>query len=100
MNVREMQKLLLAAVDLAIPEGEGSVVIGPEHIPSGMLGSLETAPTAPADLSPEDQELRARLSELLAEHRGNVAAVAREIQKSRIYVQRLMARLGLRRPGH
>jgi transcriptional regulator with GAF, ATPase, and Fis domain len=64
-----------------------------------MLGSIES-PTAPAQLSTEDQELRARLFGLLAEHRGNVAAVAREMEKSRIYVQRLMARFGLRRPGH
>jgi len=100
MNVREMRKLLLAAVDLAIPEAEGAVVIGPEHVPHGMLGSIEKPLGAPAQLSPEDQELRARLSALLAEHRGNLAAVARELERPRIYVQRLMARLGLRRPGH
>jgi len=99
MNVREMRKLLLAAVDLATPEGDGEVVIGPQHVPKGTLGSFEEPPTVPAELSTEDQELRARLSELLAEHRGNVAAVAREIEKPRIHVQRLMARLGLRRPG-
>jgi transcriptional regulator with PAS, ATPase and Fis domain len=100
MNVREMRKLLLAAVDLAIPEGDGAVVIGPQHVPNGLLGSLERPPGTPAQLSTEDQELRTRLSELLAEHRGNLAAVAREIEKPRIYVQRLMARFGLRRPGH
>ena len=100
LNVREMRKLLLAAVDLAIPEAEGAVVIGPEHVPHGMLGSIEDPPGAPAQLSTEDQELRARLSGLLAEHRGNLAAVARELEKPRIYVQRLMARFGLRRPGH
>ena len=100
MNVREMRKLLLAAVDLAIPEGDGAVVIGPQHVPHGMLGSIERPPAVPALLSTEDQELRARLSRLLAEHRGNVAAVARELEKSRIYVQRLMARFGLHRPGH
>ena len=84
MNVREMRKLLLAAVDLAIPEAEGAVVIRPRHVPHGMLGSIENPPGAPAQLSTEDQELRARLSGLLAEHRGNVAAVARELEKSRI----------------
>jgi transcriptional regulator with PAS, ATPase and Fis domain len=100
MNVREMRKLLLAAVDLAIGEGEGAVVIGPQHVPEGMLGSIERPAAETAPLSPEDEELRAHLSGLLTEHRGNVAAVAREIEKPRIYVQRLMARLGLRRPGH
>ena len=100
MNVRELRKLLLAAVDLAIPEGEGAVVIGPQHVPSGILGSSERSTAAPGPLSTEDEALRARLSGLLAEHKGNIAAVAREIEKPRIFVQRLMARLGVRRPGH
>jgi sigma-54 dependent transcriptional regulator, acetoin dehydrogenase operon transcriptional activator AcoR len=100
MNVRELRKLLLAAVDLAMPEDEGAVVIGPQDVPTGMLDSMGRSPAAPAQLSTEDQELRARLSKLLDEHRGNLAAVAREFEKPRIYVQRLMARFGLRRPGH
>ena len=44
MNVRELRKLLLAAVDLAIPESEGAVVIGPQHVPTGMLGSESRGP--------------------------------------------------------
>ncbi|HET6981351.1 MAG TPA: sigma 54-interacting transcriptional regulator [Myxococcaceae bacterium] len=100
MNVRELRKVLLAAVDLATPEGGGAVVIGPEHVPDGILGSMEKLPLAASPLSTEDEELRERLSGLLVEHRGNLAAVAREMEKSRIYVQRLMARFGLRRPGH
>jgi transcriptional regulator with PAS, ATPase and Fis domain len=100
MNVREMRKLLLAAVDLAIAEGEDAVVIGPRHVPEGMLTPIEKRPADPAALSAEDQEMRSRLSGLLTEHRGNLAAVAREMEKPRIFVQRLMARLGLRRPGH
>ena len=100
MNVREMRTLLLAAVDLAVAEGEGAVVIGPRQVPDGMLASAGRVPTAPPELSTEDQQLRARLSGLLEEHRGNLAAVAREMEKPRIYVQRLMARLGVRRPGH
>jgi transcriptional regulator with PAS, ATPase and Fis domain len=99
MNVREIRKLLLAAADLAIPDGEGAVVIGPQHVPSGMLDRIQRSPTGSAQLSSEDEELRDRLSRLLVEHRGNLAAVAREMERPRIYVQRLMARLGLRRPA-
>jgi transcriptional regulator with PAS, ATPase and Fis domain len=99
MNVREMRKLLVAAVDLAMAEGEGAVVIGPRHVPDAMLSPIERRPAEPAELSAEDQEMRSRLSGLLTEHRGNLAAVAREMEKPRIFVQRLMARLGLRRPG-
>ncbi|MGZ6076552.1 MAG: hypothetical protein ACXWK6_01990, partial [Myxococcaceae bacterium] len=50
-------------------------------------------------LTPADAELRERLVTLLAEHRGNVAAVARAMGKPRTQVQRLMARLGLQRTG-
>ena len=99
MNVREMRKVLLSALDLATAEEEGAVVIGPRHVPEGMLGTIEKPATAPGPLSTEDQALRERLSGLLALHQGNLAAVAREMEKSRIYVQRLMARFGLRRPG-
>jgi transcriptional regulator with GAF, ATPase, and Fis domain len=99
MNVREMRKLLLASADLAIAEGEGAVVIGPQQVPSGMLDRIESPRSGPGPLSSEDEALRDRLSALLTEHRGNIAAVAREMEKSRIYVQRLMARFGLRRPG-
>jgi transcriptional regulator with PAS, ATPase and Fis domain len=99
MNVREIRKLLLAAADLAIPEGEGAVVIGPQQVPTGMLDRIERARGGPGPLSSEDEALRDRLSALLAEHRGNIAAVAREMERPRIYVQRLMARFGLRRPG-
>jgi len=98
MNVRELRKLLLAAVDLAIPESDGAVVIGPQHFPGGMVGSAEKLSAAPPPLSAEDEALRARLSALLAQHRGNLAAVARELDRPRISVQRLMARFGLRRP--
>jgi transcriptional regulator with PAS, ATPase and Fis domain len=99
LNVRELRKLLLAAVDLAVPESGGAVVIGPQHLPGGMVGSVDKPIAAPASLSAEDEALRARLSALLAEHRGNLAAVARDLDRPRISVQRLMARFGLRRPA-
>jgi len=99
MNVRELRKLLLAAVDLAVPESGGAVVIGPQHLPGGIVGSVEKPAAASGPRSAEDEALRARLSALLAEHKGNLAAVARDLDRPRISVQRLMARFGLRRPG-
>src|SRR5262249_22721980 len=56
MNVREMQKLLLSALHLAIADGEDAVVIGPRHVPADMLGSEEKPAAAPGPLSTEDQE--------------------------------------------
>ena len=95
LNVRELRRALLAAIDLAGPD-EGAVLVGPQHLPP----ALERAPSPPAGgpLSDEDRELRGKLVSLLARHRGNVAAVARELGKPRTRVQRLMARLGVERP--
>jgi len=95
LNVRELRRALLAAIDLAGTD-DGPVLIGPQHLPA----ALERAPAPPASepLSEEDRALRGTLVTLLARHRGNVAAVARELGKPRTRVQRLMARLGVERP--
>ena len=96
LNVRELRRTLLAAIDLAGLDEGAAVLVGPQHLPA----TLERAPAAPAatPLSDEDRELRGRLVTLLARHRGNVAAVAREMGRPRTGVQRLMARLGVQRP--
>jgi len=98
LNVRELRRVLLAAVDLARTEEGKAIVIGPQHLP---LTASEAAPpprrAADISLSAEDQVLRTRIVELLAEHRGNVAAVARALARPRTQVQRLMARLGIQR---
>jgi len=96
LNVRELRRTLLAAIDLAGADEGASVLVGPQHLPA----ALERAPSprATAALSDADRELRGRLVSLLARHRGNVAAVARDLGKPRTGVQRLMARLGVQRP--
>jgi transcriptional regulator with GAF, ATPase, and Fis domain len=104
LNVRELRRILLAAVDLARDEEGGPIVVGRHHL---RLTAKETAavqhvPEARpfTELSPEDRELQERLVELLQEHCGNVAAVARAMDRPRTQVQRLMARLGVeRKPG-
>ena len=105
LNVRELRRILLAAVDLAREdEAQGSVLVGPQHL---RLSKAEVAAVqaasmafAPAELSTEDEQLRDRLVGLLETHCGNVAAVARELSEPRTRVQRLMARLGVnRKPG-
>jgi len=104
LNVRELRRILLAAVDLARDEEGGAIVIGPQHLRLTANESAAAQPTsetqALADLTPEDRQLQERLVELLEEHRGNVAAVARALDRPRTQVQRLMARLGVeRKPG-
>jgi transcriptional regulator with PAS, ATPase and Fis domain len=97
LNVRELRRVLLAAVDLARGEEGEPIVVGPQHLPLTVneLPSPQRSSVGP--LSADDQQLRARILEALAEHHGNVAAVARALGKPRTRVQRLMARLGIQR---
>jgi transcriptional regulator with GAF, ATPase, and Fis domain len=102
LNIRELRRILLAAVELAREhEDQTSVVVGPQHLPLGKaeVAAVQAASmaSAAAELSTEDRQLRDRLVELLETHRGNVAAVARELGEPRTRVQRLMARFGVSR---
>jgi len=102
LNVRELRRILFAAVELASEDEEqGSVVIGPQHLrlSKAEVAAVQAASMASAstELSTEDRQLRDRIVELLETHSGNVAAVARELGKPRTHVQRLMARLGVDR---
>jgi transcriptional regulator of acetoin/glycerol metabolism len=83
LNVRELERVLQAAIELARATKE----IGVEHLgPEMRLGPTELAP---ADL---EVELR-RLMRLRA---GNVSAVAREMGKARMQIHRWMAQFGMR----
>jgi transcriptional regulator of acetoin/glycerol metabolism len=79
LNVRELEQAIRTAVALA----DGSE-IRREHLPEAIRTYRRTGP----DLRPEDQALRDRLRELLAEHRGNVTAVGRELGKAPIQIRR------------
>ena len=96
MNVRELRRFVLAAIDLAGGDGE-TVLILRRHLPAAAAGA--PTPPAQAELSAEDRELQSSIRALLQRHRGNVAAVAREMGKPRTHVQRLMARLRIARTG-
>ena len=103
LNVRELEKCLTTAVVLA---GEGKVELA--HLPAALLAT-PAAPVGPAGapagapkpaapkapLSPEDQQLRAQLEALLAQHGGNVSAVAAAMGKARFQIQRWIKRLAL-----
>lgn len=78
LNIRELEQALRAAVAL----GDGEIRL--EHLPEAMRRHRK--PTL--DLRPEDQALRDRIRELLAEHRGNVTAVGRGLGKAPIQVRR------------
>lgn len=79
LNIRELEQTLRAAVALA-DEGE----IRLEHLPEVIRTYRRTV----LDLRPEDQALRDRIRELLAEHHGNVTAVGRGLGKAPIQIRR------------
>jgi len=56
---------------------------------------LASAPEAASAPPIVGDDSRARIVALLAEHHGNVSAVARALQTSRSQIHRLMARYGI-----
>src|SRR5262249_9519261 len=87
-NVRELEQALTAACVLA---GRGPIEL--KHLPPE-LAAPRTRPVAEAE-SEAQQALRAELERLLAEHKGNISAIARAMGKRRQQIQRWMRRLGM-----
>jgi len=90
LNVRELEKCLVTATVLA----RGGTLV-PDHLPEPVTRPREPAAARRATLSDEDQRLRGRLEELLAEHGGNISAVARAMQRQRVQIHRWLRRFGL-----
>jgi len=101
MNIRELQKCIEAALVLAEDDK-----IGREHLPAfdaaaAPAATADEAPARPAarpaklDLSAEEQARKQELEKLLVEHAGNLAAVARAMDRDRTLIRRWLARYGL-----
>jgi sigma-54 dependent transcriptional regulator, acetoin dehydrogenase operon transcriptional activator AcoR len=102
MNVRELEQCLAAACVLA---EDGVITL--EDLPLSIAGAhgASTDPEAPAEepdaalggaaAPPASSDQRARLAELIAEHKGNLSAVARVLETSRSQIHRLMVRYGI-----
>jgi transcriptional regulator with PAS, ATPase and Fis domain len=88
MNVRELEQCLRAAFILA---DEGVITVDELPAALGTPAAPEAASAPPA----AGDDSAARLVALIAEHHGNVSAIARALQTSRTQVHRLMARYGL-----
>ena len=98
-NVRELERALATALALA---ETGPMAL--EHLPAELRrpdpppstrGPVLPKPTAAAPTDPEDAVVRARLVAALEKHRGNVSAVARELGKARMQIQRWLRRFEL-----
>lgn len=105
LNVRELEQALSVACVLA---ADG--VIDVNHLPAVIAGAASSSTPASSsdapsgdpldtlddsDVSPEQQELRARLVASLQAHRGNVTDVARALGRTRMQIHRWMKRLGI-----
>lgn len=88
-NIRELERTL--AVALALCEDTS---IGAEHLPASLL-SPTGADAIPLGSSVSADGLRERLVQLLTLHAGNVSAVAREMGKARVQIDRWCRRYDL-----
>jgi sigma-54 dependent transcriptional regulator, acetoin dehydrogenase operon transcriptional activator AcoR len=88
-NVRELEQALAGALALST-----TGAIERAHLPRAVREAAEDK-AQPRELTAEEQRHRQELILLLAQHRGNLAAVARAIGKGRTQVVRWMERYAL-----
>jgi transcriptional regulator of acetoin/glycerol metabolism len=84
-NIRELEQALRTAVALT---NDGKLRL--EHLPDSIVSYR---PSGNIALSVDDSQLRGRLVELLARHAGNVAAVARAMDRAPVQIRRWCRRL-------
>jgi DNA-binding NtrC family response regulator len=101
-NIRELRSVIERAVVLCDTD-----LLLPAHLPEERMRAhfARREPTAAPKgsngasisrpLSAQEQERRDELVKLLREHRGNVTAVGRALQKARFQVQRWLKRYGI-----
>jgi DNA-binding NtrC family response regulator len=93
LNIRELEQSLARAFALA-----GDKPIDREHLPATITSPVdEPEPSAvpTSRLSARDQQLRLELLAQLAQHKGNLADVARAMGKARMQVHRWCKRFGI-----
>jgi transcriptional regulator with AAA-type ATPase domain len=94
LNIRELRQCLARAAALVTTDG----VIEQRHLPPAVAAAApRAAPAAEADDDEplEGARLRAQIEQLLADHHGNVAEVARAMGKARMQLHRWMKRFGI-----
>ena len=99
LNVRQLEQCIAVAVVLA---GDGPIDLehlsleGPRRVPVAAAGGGVGASRA-RPLTAEDQCRRQQLLALLAQHRGNITAVARATGKARMQIHRWLRRYDIDR---
>jgi sigma-54 dependent transcriptional regulator, acetoin dehydrogenase operon transcriptional activator AcoR len=90
LNVRELEQALGTAAVLA-----GTAAVLPEHLPDTVRSGRAPGTARPVQLTESDQRQRDQLVDSLREHKGNISAVARAMNKDRKQIQRWVKRFGL-----
>ena len=96
-NVRELERTMEALLLLA----DGGRAIDARHLALALAAprALDPAPSTPPPagkpVRESDEALRARLESLIAEHGGNISAIARGMGRSRVQIHRWLGRLGM-----
>jgi DNA-binding NtrC family response regulator len=94
-NIRQLEKIITEAALLAAGQGE----IGREHLPEGLASRPAVSFAAAAGEPPPRVRRPAPspevLERLLAKHRGNVAEVARELDRKWAVIWRCIVRAGI-----
>jgi transcriptional regulator with GAF, ATPase, and Fis domain len=101
LNVRELEKCLMAALVLAkdrpiqLLHFPSSLQSAPERPPAAHSAPAKTPPRegqAPPELSDRERQQREQILGLLQQHDGNITAVARALGKARNQIQRWIKR--------
>ena len=92
-NVRELQRVIRESRNMAV----GAHAIDLEHLPPNLTG--RAAPARVKRRSPRPLPTREDLSVLLTQHRGNIAEVARVLDRQWAVVFRAVERYGLGTEG-
>jgi transcriptional regulator of acetoin/glycerol metabolism len=91
-NIRELEQALALAVTFARDEGELRLA----HLPAELCEvRAPAAPTVTGPRRPRGAPSREELLALLAEHGGNISAVARELDTTRMQIHRWLKRLAI-----
>ena len=100
LNVRELEKALTRAAALA-DENQIEVEDLPDEVQKALdePADLEEEPPLPPGkpIPPNELERCQLLIELMKKHKGNVTAVAREMKKARMQIQRWLKRYNINR---
>jgi transcriptional regulator with GAF, ATPase, and Fis domain len=106
LNIRELEKCIETALVLAdghpidlphLPLNIQRAAAQPGNEPDpGLLDLRPAEAAAPVALSPENARRRQELIDLLQQHRGDVAAVARALNRARMQVYRWARRFDIR----